>query len=73
MRDRLIAREMKVEGTNEHLAETPQLGLVHFAVSHAATRPPAGGQRILLALDAKRAFLNADALGATYVMPPHPR
>jgi hypothetical protein len=69
VRGRLIARL----GTNEHLAETPPLGLVQFAVSRAATRMPMGGQRILLGLDAKRAFLDADAWGATYVMPPHPR
>ena len=60
-------------GTDEHLAETPTLGLVHPAVSRAASRTAVGNQRILPVLDAKRAFLHADALGVTYVMPPHLR
>ena len=73
MSSRLIAREMKVKGTDGHFAGIPPLGLARFAVSRAATRTPMGDQRILLVLDAKRAFLHADALGVTYVMPPHLR
>ncbi len=73
VRSRLIAREMKVKATDGHFAGTPPLGLVRFAVSRVATGTSTGGQRMQHVLDAKRALLHADALRATYVMPPHLR
>ena len=49
------------------------MALLRFAVSRAATLRPDGMRRKIMILDAKRAFLHAEAIGKTYVAPPHLR
>ena len=73
VRNRLVAREMKQEGTDSYFAGSPPLALVRFVISRAATLPNAGKRRQLMVLDAKRALLHADALTETCVKPPHLR
>ena len=71
VRSRLVAREIKLKGTESYFARTPPLALVRYCVSRAATLSKAGKRRQLMVLDAKRAFLHADALTRKYVKPPH--
>ena len=73
VRSRLVAREIKQTGTDSHFAGTPPLALVRYVISKAATLSTSGKRRQLMVLDAKRAFLHADALTETYVKPPHLR
>ena len=61
------------KGTDRYFAGTPPLALVRHVTNRAATLSKAGKKRQLLVLDAKRAFLHADALTETYVKPPHLR
>ena len=70
VRSRLVAREIKQKGTDSYFAGTPPLALVRYVISRAATLPKTGTRRQLMVLDAKRAFLHADALTETYVKPP---
>ena len=72
-RNRLVAREIKQKGTDSYFAGTPPLALVRYVISRAATLSKTGKRRQLMVLDAKRAFLHADALTETYVKPPHLR
>ncbi len=67
MRSHLIAHEIKRRGTESIFAGTPPLALLRFAVSRAATRRPDGQRRKIMILDAKRAFLQAEAIGKTFV------
>ena len=73
IRSRLVAREIKQKGTDSYFAGTPPLALVRYVISRAATLSKTGKRRQLMVLDAKRAFLHADALTETYVKPPHLR
>ena len=73
VRSRLVAREIKQKGTDSYFAGTPPLALVRYVTSKAATLSKSGNRRQLMVLDAKRAFLHADALTETYVKPPHLR
>ena len=73
VRSRLISREIKRKGTDSIFAGTPPLALLRFAVSRSATLRPDGAHRKIMILDAKRAFLHAEAIGKTYVAPPHLR
>ena len=73
VRSRLVAREIKHRGTDSYFAGTPPLALVRYVTSRAATLSNTGKRRQLMVLDAKRAFLHADALTETHVKPPHLR
>ena len=73
VRRRLVAREIKQKGTDSYFAGTPPLALVMYVISRIATLSKTGKRRQLMELDAKRAFLHADALTETYVKPPHLR
>ena len=73
VRSRLVAREIKQKGTDSYFAGTPPLTLVRYVISRAATLSKTGKRRQLMVLDAKRAFLHADALTETYVKTPHLR
>ena len=73
VRSRLVAREIKQKGTDSYFARTPPLARMRYVISRAATLSKAGQRRQLMVLDAKRAFLHADALTETYVKPPHLR
>ena len=73
VRSRLVAREIKQKGTDSYFAGTPPLALVRYVISRAATLSKAGERRQLMALDAKPAFLDADALTETNMKPPHLR
>ena len=73
VRSRLVAREIKKKGTDSFFAGTPPLALVRYVMSRAATQSKTGKRRQLMVLDAKRAFLHADALTETCVKPPHMR
>ena len=73
VRSRLVAREIKQKGTDSYFAGTPPLALVRYVISRAATLSETGKRRQLMVLDAKRAFLHADALTETCVKPPHLR
>ena len=73
VRSRLIAREIKRKGTGRIFVGTPPSALLRFAVSRAATRRADGRRRKLMTLDAERSFLHADAIGKTFVLPPHLR
>ena len=71
VRCRSIAREIKQKGTDIYFAGTPPLALVRYVICRAATLSKAGKRRQLMVLDAKRAFLHADALTETYLKPSH--
>ena len=73
VRSRLVAREIKQKETGSSFAGTPPLALMRYVTSRAATLSKTGKRRQLMVLDAKRAFLHADALTETYVKPPHLR
>ena len=73
VRSRLVARETKQIGTDTYFAGTSLLALVRYVINRAATISKTGNGRQLMVLDAKRAFLDADALAETYVKPPHLR
>ena len=73
VRSRLVAHEIKQKGTDSYFAGTSPLALVRYVISRAATQSKTGKRRQLMVLDAKRAFLHADALTETYVKPPHLR
>ena len=66
VRSRLVAREIKKKGTDRFFAGTPPLALVRNTQKTCKRRQ-------LMVLDAKRAFLHADALTETCVKPPHMR
>ena len=70
---RLVPREIKQKGADSNFAGTPPLALVRYVMSRAATKSKTGKRRQLIVLDAKLAFLYADALAETYVKPPHVR
>ena len=59
------------KGADSYFGGTPPLALVRYVISRAATRTKTERRRQLMVLDAKRAFLHADALTETYVKPPH--
>ena len=69
VRSRLVAREIKQKGTDSYFASTPPLALVRYVISRAVTLSKTGKRRQLMVLDAKRAFLHADALTETHVKP----
>ena len=73
VRRQLVAREIKQKGTDSNFAGTPLFALVRFVISGAAALSKKDKRRKLMVLDAKRAFLYADALTETYVKPPHLR
>ena len=70
---RLIAREIKQKGTDSYFAGAPPLALARYVIRRAATKSKTGRGRQFMVLDAKRAFLHADALTETYVKPTHLR
>ena len=72
VRSRSIAREIKQKGTDIYFAGTPPLALVRYVMCRA-TLSKAGKRRQLMVLDAKRAFLHADALTETCVKRSHLR
>ena len=59
------------KGADSCFGGTPSLALVRYVITTAATRTKTERRRQLMVLDAKRAFLHADALTETYVKPPH--
>ena len=69
LRSRLVAFEIKQKGTDSYFAGTPSSALARYVVSRTATRTKTGDRRQPLVLDAKRAFLHADALTETYRKP----
>ena len=69
----MIAREIKQKATDSYFAGTPPLALVRYVISRTATRTKTGKRRQLMVLNAKGAYLRADALTETYVKPPHLR
>ena len=73
VQSRLVAREIKHKFTDSYFARTPPLTLVRCVLNRAATLSKTGKRRQLMVLDAKRAFLHADALTETYVKTPHLR
>ena len=73
VRSRLVAREIKQKGTDSYFAGTPPLALVRYVISKDATLSESGKRRQLMVLEAKRAFLHAEALTETHVKPPHLR
>ena len=73
VRSRMVAREIKRKGTDCHFAGRPPLAHVRYVIRRAATFSKTGKRRQRMVLDAKRAFLHADALTETYVKPPHLR
>ena len=73
VRSRLVAREIKQKGADSNFAGTPPMALVRYVISRAATQLKTGKRRQLMALDAKRAFLHADAVTETSVKPRHLR
>ena len=68
VRSRLVARKIKEKRTDS--AGTPPLVVVRYVISRAATISKTGGRRQLMVLDAKGAFLHADALTDSCVKPP---
>ena len=58
---RPVARDIKQKGTGCYLARTPSLALVRHLINKAKTRTKMGNRRLMV-LDAKRAFLHTDAL-----------
>ena len=58
---RPVARNIKQKGTGCYLARTPSLALVSHLINKAKTRTKMGNRRLMV-LDAKRAFLHTDAL-----------
>ena len=73
VRSRLVAREIKRKEADSHFTGRPPLAHVRYVIRRAATLSKTGKRRQLMVLDAKRAFLHADALTETCVKPPHLR
>ena len=73
VRSRLVAREINQKGNDSYFTGTPPVSLMRYVISRAATQSKTGERRQLMIIDARRAFLHADALTETYVKPPHLR